>query len=225
MKSLLKPALPILICALSACSIEINTDDEDTKQPQEDNYQVADIAGVYQAVITNQANNPNLVTVSLIDEDNLTLLIEDELDQASVYAGQFDGQDGSVTFNNDWHCAKQVELICTADAQSIELSQVSKPLDITLADLSSDYQMMHQQQLVDITITQDGHFTAMQGDCLIDGQIHEQFMQTWLEISVNQSDCSPMSSGFIRVDPIANSANSLAVFMPNSPLAGYWFMQ
>ena len=177
-------------------------------------------AGVYQ-----DDGAPRLATVTVIDSDDLTLVVLDEQDRRSEYSGRYAAKTGTFEFAGGGSCqAADEALQCTLDGQSVTLAaSTAESLDYSVADLAGRYQVRLDGELYTLTAVSDGDFTVSVNGCDTAGNLSLALDGTLVAVRLTSAECGgTLVNGYLSTDSLYASHDVLVTYLPGSELSGYW---
>ncbi len=202
--------------ALAGCG---NDTQMDNKHPiQHPSHSIA--AAQYQAVTETSGGSPVLWHAQLVDEQLITLQRLDDREQQTLWRADFDSSTGIIQFDAEHQCQQAETLICTFEGQTVTFT----PFDAAppqLSSLNGQYQLLIDNDIAQIEISQQGVLTGQWLNCHFSGQLQEK---SAMVIDIDQSDCDAITTkGVLTTTGLYEPNDTLLVTLPNSPLAGTWF--
>lgn len=184
------------------------------------------LRGQYSGVYQDQEGRPALATVTVIDEQNLTLVMRDDNDQPSLYTGVYDTRAALLTFTDQGSCeAEAGTLSCLFNDIPVTLNPRSDlPATPDLSALAGTYQHRGDDGIATLNADSDGAFEVESNACHSVGRWTTVLDGRLMAISVTRSSCAntPLN-GYLEVDGLYTDSDTLEVHLPDTALAGFWF--
>ncbi len=200
--------------ALAACG---GSDSDD------DSVALDSVVGQYSGVYQDADGQPNLATVTLIGNDNLTFVGLDEQDRRTEYSGTFDSGSGAVSFAGADCDTGGDHLTCDIDGVSVRLDVVNDATAPAVSDLAGDYQLRIDGALYPLTLASDGQFSLAANGCETAGTVSPALHGQVLAVAITGDDCGgSLARGYLEAEPLYTDDDALAVYLPASDLSGYW---
>ncbi|AFT71203.1 Lipoprotein, putative [Alloalcanivorax dieselolei B5] len=208
--------LAAIALLLTACGGDSNHRDDNT----------SGLRGQYTGVYQDQQGRPALATVTVIDEQNLTLVLRDDNDQTSRYTGVHDTQAALLTFTDQGSCeAEAATLSCRFNDIPVTLNPRSDlPATPDLSALAGAYQHRGDDGIATLNADSDGTFEVESEACHSAGRWAAAPDGRLMAISVTSSSCAEAPlNGYLKVDGLYTDGDTLEVHLPDTALAGFWF--
>jgi hypothetical protein len=184
------------------------------------------LVGSYSQAYVDNLGQPHLLKAVLLDAQNLTLVDFDAEDNTRVYAGNYSANNGAakVAFGDMAQCQKEGQLLsCVVQGQTLMLTADTAETLPTLSSLSGGYAVMFNGAHTPIAVDAAGKFSLSYNNCPLKGEISLGANNTQLGLRITSASCGySLAKGFVEFNSLYSSNDSLAVYLPSSPLSGYW---
>jgi hypothetical protein len=212
-------ALCLVASLLSACG---GGNGKSTQQEFEE----AALVGSYTQAYVDNLGQPHLLKAVLLDAHNLTLVDFDAEDNAHIYAGTYSASKGTATiaFGDLAQCQKAAQsLSCVIQGQTLKLAAESGASLPALSSLSGSYAVMFNGVRTPIEVDSAGKFSLSYNNCPFKGELSLGANNTQVGLQITSASCgNSLANGFIELESLYSSNDSLAVYLPGSPLSGHW---
>jgi hypothetical protein len=184
------------------------------------------LAGSYSQAYLDRQGQPHLLKAVLLDSQNLTLVEFDAEDNSHAYAGRYlpEKTSSNIVFGDLAQCQKEGQMLsCVVQGQALTLAIEAPASAPDVSTLSGNYSVMLNGVRTAIELNAQGQFSLSYNNCPFKGELSVEVSHTQIGVRISSVACGySLARGFIELESLYSNNDSLAIYLPESPISGHW---